>query len=61
MAKQETEEPAQPKGQIVRDPELIAMQKIDRIIAKLPEKARVRVVQWLTSKIEFPILGGSNG
>lgn len=59
MAKPEPE--AKPKGKIVTDPELIAMNRINRIIASLPEKARVRCLSWLKDKIDFPVLGDSNG
>ena len=48
---------APPKGQIVRDPELQAMQKINRIIDSLPnQKAKIRVVSWLRDKLEFPLV-----
>ena len=54
MAKFETV--PQPKGQIVRDPELVAMQKINRILEKLDERAKFRVVSWLKDKLQFPLL-----
>jgi hypothetical protein len=50
------EEPEKAKWQIVRDPELLAMGKIQRIIDKLPnEGAKVRVIDWLKAKIDFPL------
>jgi hypothetical protein len=58
MAKTETTPAAvPPKGQIVKDPELIAMSRINRILASLPaDKARIRVIEWLKDKIDFPII-----
>jgi hypothetical protein len=61
MSKQETKTettPAatKPKGKIVCDPELIAMNRINRILQALPEKARIRTIQWLKDKIDFPII-----
>lgn len=45
------------KGMICQDAELVAMQKISRIIDKLPgDKAKIRVIEWLKSKIEFPLV-----
>lgn len=49
--------PQQPqKGMIVQDIELVTMQRIKKLIDKLPnEPAKVRVIEWLKSKIEFPL------
>lgn len=44
------------KGMICQDEELIAMQKINRILTKLEPKAKIRVVSWLKDKIEFPLI-----
>jgi hypothetical protein len=51
MAKPET-----PKGRIVHDPELQTMQKIQRLIEKLPtEDAKIRVLAWIKAKLDFPL------
>lgn len=48
--------PVKPKGKIVDDPELIAMNRINRIINALPnEPTRIRVIRWLAAKAEFPL------
>ena len=49
-------EPKPQKGQIVHDPEILAMQRIKKLIDKLPnEPSKIRVIEWLKSKIEFPL------
>ncbi len=50
---QQPEAPKKQKGQIVHDPELVAMQRINRILDKLQEKAKIRVVAWLKDKLEL--------
>jgi len=49
-------EPKKARGKIVDDPELIAMNRINRILSSLPDAAKVRVISWLKAKIEFPLV-----
>lgn len=44
------EEPETKPARRVRDPELVAMDKIAEHMAELDEEARTRVLSWLTSK-----------
>ena len=44
------EEPETKPARRVRDPELVAMDKIAEHMAELDEETRTRVLSWLTSK-----------
>jgi hypothetical protein len=46
---------AKQRGTIIKDPELIAMQRINRIISQLPnEPMKIRVLSWIKSKLDAP-------
>jgi hypothetical protein len=52
---------SKPRGKIVNNPELIAMNRIHRLLSQLSDAARVRVINWLKDQVDFPIIGDSNG
>lgn len=56
MATKTEPEKTKERGMICVDAELVAMQKISRIINKLEDAAKIRVVSWLADKLKFPVV-----
>lgn len=46
--------PPCPMARRAMDPELSAMAKIDRLLADLPQRATIRVIDWLLAKYAAP-------
>lgn len=48
------------KGGPIMDEEMKVMNAINRAISKLPsEAARIRVLRYMTAKLEFPLIDGA--
>lgn len=58
--KQEPDESKSSRGRIVADPELLTIAKIMTALNELAtEESRVRVVRYLASRLDFPLVDGS--
>lgn len=56
----EAESKASARGRIVADPELLTISKIMAALNELAtEESRVRVVRYLASRLDFPLVDGS--
>lgn len=56
----EAESKASARGRIVADPELLTIAKIMAALNELAtEESRVRVVRYLASRLDFPLVDGA--